>query len=321
MANRGDSDRALPRGRKISRRTALKLAAAGASLVALPRAFAATRMLERPIPRTGETIPALGLGTWQTFDVDAAATRDWAAISEVLSRFFAAGGRVIDSSPMYGKAEATVGSLLAAIRGKNKRARGVAPFLATKVWTQGREQGKEQMSASMRKLGAARVDLMQVHNLMDWKTHLATLRAWKEQGKVRYIGVTHHATSAFDELEAIIAREKIDFVQLPYSIAMRTAEKRLLPAAGEHGVAVLVMRPFGGGSLFGRVRGKKLPPWASEFDCTSWAQFFLKFILGHRHVTCPIPATRNPEHLSDNMRAGLGRLPDDALRARMIRYL
>jgi aryl-alcohol dehydrogenase-like predicted oxidoreductase len=162
---------------------------------------------------------------------------------------------------------------------------------------------------------------MQVHNLIDWKTHLATLREWKEQGKVRYIGVTHHATSAFDELEAIIAGQKIDFVQLPYSIAMRKAEERLLPAAGDHGVAVLVMRPFGGGSLFGRVRGKKLPPWASELDCTSWAQFFLKYILGHGHVTCPIPATRNPAHLSDNMRAGLGRLPDAALRARMLRYL
>jgi aryl-alcohol dehydrogenase-like predicted oxidoreductase len=162
---------------------------------------------------------------------------------------------------------------------------------------------------------------MQVHNLMDWKTHLATLRAWKEQGKVRYIGVTHYATSAFDELEAIIKREKIDFVQLPYSMAMRKAEKRLLSAAGDHGVAVLVMRPFEGGSLFGRVRGKALPPWASDIDCTSWAQFFLKFILGHPHVTCPIPATSKPRHLSDNVRAGMGRMPDARMRERMLRYL
>jgi diketogulonate reductase-like aldo/keto reductase len=320
MVNRGDSDAFAP-GRKISRRSVLKLTLAGASLVALPRAFAATRLLERPIPGTGETIPAIGLGTWQTFDVHAAATRERAALLEVLSRFFAAGGRVIDSSPMYGEAEATVGSLLEAMRRKHQATRRVKPFLATKVWTRGREQGKEQMTASSRKLGTRRIDLMQVHNLVDWKTHLATLRAWKEQGMVRYIGVTHHATSAFDELEAIIKREKIDFVQLPYSISMRKAEERLLPAAGDHGVAVLVMRPFGGGSLFQRVRGKKLPPWASEIDCTSWAQFFLKFLLGHGHVTCPIPATRNPEHLSDNMRAGLGRLPDEAQRARMARAL
>lgn len=297
----------------------LKLAAAGMAGAAMfaPRGvFAAGTMQERPIPKTGETIPIIGLGTWQTFDVDASAARRWRSRKEVLSRFLAAGGRVIDSSPMYGKAEAAVGTLLAELGMNRSKA-----FVATKVWTHGRERGEDQMKASMRKLGAATIDLMQVHNLVDWKTHLATLRAWKEQGKVRYIGVTHHATSAFDELEAIIERDKIDFVQLPYSMAMRKAEKRLLPAAGDHGVAVLVMRPFDGGSLFGRVKGKKLPPWASDIDCTSWAQLFLKFILGHPHVTCPIPATSKPEHLSDNVRAGMGRMPDAEMRKRMLRYL
>lgn len=272
-------------------------------------------MLTRIIPRTREAIPAIGLGTWQTFDVASSDKQAWRDCAEVLSLFFAAGGRVIDSSPMYGKAEAAVGALL------DETGRRKDAFIATKVWTEGKQRGIAQMRASMRKLRSERIDLMQVHNLVDVETQLATLRAWREQGKVRHIGVTHYALSAFDEIERIMARGGIDFVQIPYSIAVRKAEKRLLPAAAEHGVAVLVMRPFEGGELFGRVRKKSLPPWAGDIGVESWAQFFLKYILGHPAVTCPIPATRNPKHLGDNMKAGLGGLPDARMREQMVRYV
>jgi aryl-alcohol dehydrogenase-like predicted oxidoreductase len=272
-------------------------------------------MLARPIPRTGETLPAIGLGTWQTFDVpDRESER--APLRQVLEAFFAGGGRVIDSSPMYGRAEQVVGELLSEPASAPR-----SPFLATKVWTTGKTRGEEQMRASMRLLGAERLDLLQVHNLDDWRTHLETLRAWKKEGLVRYIGVTHYQLGALTELERIVTVEGVDFVQLPYSIATRDAEARLLPAAAHHGVAVLVMRPFEEGALFGRVRGKPLPPWAADFDCASWAQFFLKFILGHPAVTCPIPATANPAHLADNLRAGHGLLPDPGTRKKMIDYV
>jgi diketogulonate reductase-like aldo/keto reductase len=276
----------------------------------------------RQIPHTGEAIPTIGLGTWQTFDVGDAPT-ERAPLAEVLEAFLGGGGRVIDSSPMYGRAEGVVGDLLAA------RAGGVAsaphpllfPFLATKVWTRGRAEGAAQMRRSMQLMRTQRMDLMQVHNLVDWRTHLETLRAWKKEGLVRYIGVTHYQLGAFGDLERIATKESIDFVQLPYSIVTRDAEARLLPAAAASGVAVLVMRPFEEGALFTRVRGKPLPPWAADFDCASWAQFFLKFILGHPAVTCPIPATASAKHVADNLGAGRGRLPDAATRKKMIEYL
>jgi diketogulonate reductase-like aldo/keto reductase len=265
----------------------------------------------RKIPSTGEALPVVGLGTWQTFDVGGgAAERE--PLRQVLAAFLDGGGRVIDSSPMYGRAEGVVGELL------NERHDGQRPFLATKVWTSGRARGEEQMRASMRLMRAPRMDLLQVHNLVDWRTHLETLRAWKEEGLVRYVGVTHYQLGAFPELERIVAKEGVDFVQLPYSIATREAEARLLPAAAAHGVAVLVMRPFDERELFARVRGKPLPAWAADVDCTSWAQLFLKFILGHPAVTCPIPATANPKHVADNLGAGRGRLPDAATRRKMI---
>jgi len=277
-----------------------------------------TGLFTRPIPRTGEAIPAVGLGTWQTFDVgDAPAER--APLAEVLDAFLDGGGRVIDSSPMYGRAEGVVGDLLAARPGG--LAAAPHPFLATKVWTRGRAEGEAQMRRSMQLLRTQRMDLMQVHNLVDWRTHLATLRAWKEKGLIRYIGVTHYQLGAFGDLERIATKESIDFVQLPYSIATRDAEARLLPAAASSGAAVLVMRPFEEGALFARVRGKPLPPWAADFDCASWAQFFLKFILGHPAVTCPIPATASAKHLRDNLGAGRGRLPDAATRKKMIEYV
>jgi aryl-alcohol dehydrogenase-like predicted oxidoreductase len=294
-----------------SRRTVLKAlgAALAAGMTGVPgRVFSLQekQMSTRSIPRTGEQIPVIGLGTWQTFDVADAAARE--PLREVLDAHFAAGGRVIDSSPMYGHAEEAVGALLTP---------DDAPFLATKVWTSGRDAGIRQIEASFQKLRVERIDLMQIHNLVDWRTHLPTLRGWRDDGRIRYLGVTHYQHDAFADLEAIIRNENVDFVQLPYSLTDRAAEARLLPAAAEHGVAVLVMQPFATGGLFRRVRGRPLPGWAAEFDCASWAQFFLKFILGHPAVTCPLPATSDPAHARDNVKAGQGRLPDEALRRRM----
>jgi aryl-alcohol dehydrogenase-like predicted oxidoreductase len=267
-------------------------------------------MLERPIPRSGERLPAIGLGTWQTFDAGPS-PQERAPLAEVLRLFLDGGGRVIDSSPMYGHAEAVVGDLLAADAALPR------PFLATKVWTTGRAAGEAQVRESMRRLRTDRIDLLQVHNLLDWETHLPLLRAWKEQGRIRYLGVTHYATSAFPLLERMLATEHLDFVQLPYSIGAREAEKRLLPAAADAGTAVLVMRPFEEGALFAAVRGKPLPAWAAEIGATSWAQVFLKFIVSHPAVTCALPATSRPDHLKDDLAAGSGPMPDDRLRRRM----
>ncbi len=273
-----------------------------------------TDIITRPIPSTGETLPAIGIGSWQTFDV-----QDVAPIQPVLARFLALGGRVIDSSPMYGRSEEAIGKMLAALRAKDPKL--PTPFLATKVWTRGKDDGIAQMKRSLQRLGVTTLDLMQIHNLVDWKTHLATLRAWKAAGTVRYIGITHYQHAAFDEMEHIVRTEKIDFVQLPYSVAERGAEKRLLPAAEEAGVAVLVMEPFSKGELFAKVRGKALPAVAAELGCTSWAQLFLKFIVGHPAVTCPIPATANVKHVEDNLGALRGPVPTQAQRQQIAAVL
>jgi diketogulonate reductase-like aldo/keto reductase len=221
------------------------------------------------------------------------------------------GGRVVDSSPMYGAAESVAGDLAADL------GIGDRLFLATKVWTSGRQAGLAQMEQSAKRLRTRRLDLMQIHNLVDWRTHLATLREWKAAGRIRYLGVTHYTASAYDDLERILRSEPLDFMQVNYSLGERTAERRILPLAQERGIAVLVNRPFAEGGLFGRVRGQALPDWAAEADCESWAQIFLKWILAHPAVTCVIPATSRPQHLADNMRAGAGRLPDAAMRERM----
>jgi diketogulonate reductase-like aldo/keto reductase len=268
--------------------------------------------LTRTIPSTGEKIPALGLGSWQTFDV-----ADVAPITPVLATFFARGGRLIDSSPMYGKAEGAIGKMLAALA-TTKEGVPADAFLATKVWTDGQAAGLAQMKKSLKLFGRERISLMQVHNLLDWKTHLATLRAWKKEGVVKYIGVTHYSHSAFGDLEAIIKREKIDFVQLPYNVDDRLAEQRLLPVARDAGVAVIVMEPFASGDLFKQTKGKALPAVATELGCTSWAQLFLKFLLGHPTVTCPIPATSKVKHVEDNLGALLGPVPDDKQRAAIV---
>ncbi len=294
-----------------ARRELLRRAAGLATATLIAPAFAAPRSQHlRRIPKTGEALPAIGLGTWQTFDVGASAS-DRAGPREVLQRFVAQGGRVIDSSPMYGASEATVGTLATELDVGDKL------FLATKVWTRGREDGIRQMEESFRRLHTKRMDLMQIHNLLDWKTHIRTLRDWKAQGRIRYLGITHYTEGAYDDLARIIEAEDIDFVQFNYSIASRTAEKRLLPLAQEKRVAVLVNKPFEKAGLFDKVRGKPLLPWAAEIDCATWAQFFLKFVLGHPAVTCAIPATAKPKHLLDNMQAGLGRLPDAAMRNKM----
>lgn len=268
-------------------------------------------MDSRPIPSSGERLPVIGLGTWRGFDhpLDSPQGRDLPA---VVSTLFDAGGSVIDSSPMYGRAEAVVGQILADA-GTRSRA-----FIATKVWIRSRRAGIDQMETSMRLLRTSTIDLMQVHNLVDWETQLATLADWKATGRVRYVGVTHYHVGAFKELEAVLrtrsASRPIDAVQLNYAADDRAAEDRLLPLAADLGIAVLVNQPFGGGGLLQRLNGRPLPAWAAEISCTSWAQVLLKFVLAHPAVTCAIPGTSRPAHMNDNARAGHGALPDAGLR-------
>jgi diketogulonate reductase-like aldo/keto reductase len=275
-----------------------------------PGRAGASSLHERPIPSSGEALPVVGLGTWRTFDVGASSA-EREPLKDVLQRLVAAGGRVVDSSPMYGAAESVVGDLAGELALTDKL------FLATKVWTSGRDAGIAQMEQSLRRFRTRRVDLMQIHNLLDWRTHLRTLREWKAAGRIRYLGVTHYTSSAYDELERVLRAETVDFVQVNYSLGERDAQRRILPLARERGVAVIVNRPFSEGGLFQRVRGQTLPAWAADFDCESWAQFFLKWILAHPAVTCVIPGTSRPQHVIDNMKAGVGRLPDEAMRERM----
>lgn len=271
-------------------------------------------MITRTIPGSGEVLPAVGMGTWQTFDVGAS-DAERAPLSEVLRRFFGAGGRLIDSSPMYGRAESVVGDLVEQ-GGFADRA-----FLATKVWTRGKQAGIDQMNESFRRMRTTRMDLVQVHNLVDVDTHLATLRAWKDDGRVRYVGITHYQLGAFDEIQRLLKHHPLDFLQIPYSVGVREAEKRLLPLAQERGVAVIVMRPFEGGSLFRDARKRPLPPLAAELGATSWAQLFLGFILAHPAVTCAIPATSQPDHMSDDLHVMQGVLPTEAQRRQLIELL
>jgi diketogulonate reductase-like aldo/keto reductase len=287
--------------------------AAGAGLLAAGHAVAQTgvRMHQRKIPSSGEMLPVVGVGTWRTFDVGARPA-ERAPLAEVLRLLFDAGGSVIDTSPMYGSAEAVVGDLLSAA---DSRARA---FIATKVWTTGRDSGIAQMRTSMRLLKTDRIDLMQIHNLVDWRAHLPTLRAWKAEGRIRYLGITHYTQSAHDELESVMRSEKWDFVQINYALDDRAVERRLLPLAAERGIAVIVNQPFGGGGLLRKLLSRKLPDWAGEIGVTSWAQLLLKFVLASPAVTCVIPGTGKPEHMADNLQAGFGVYPDAALLRKMI---
>jgi diketogulonate reductase-like aldo/keto reductase len=271
-------------------------------------------MQTRVIPSTTEALPIVGLGTWQQFDVGSAPSERQPLI-EVLNLMIQNGGKLIDSSPMYGKAEKVIGDLTSELPTANQL------FYATKVWTSGQAEGIRQMEESLQKMKRKTMDLIQIHNLVDWRTHLQTLRKWKQEGKVRYIGITHYTTAAHEQLEQIIKTEQIDFVQFNYSIRVRNAENSLLNTAKDKGVAVIINEPFESGSLFGRVKGKNLPQWAADYDINSWAQFFLKYILSHPAVNCAIPGTSNPKHLVDNMLAGHGKFPDEKGRAKMVAYI
>lgn len=299
----------------VNRRQALLLS--GATLLSGRAVWpelsvAASTMLTRKIPSSGEAIPVIGLGTSGALDVgDSAEER--AAVEQVLRAFFAGGATLIDTAPSYRRAEGVVGDLVAKI----KPARS---FLATKVSARGKDAGLEQIRHSFEVLRRPVIDLMQIHSLNDWQTHSATLREMKSGGKFRYIGITHSSTSAHADLETVLRAEKWDWVQLNYSIETRAAENRLLPLAEEKGVAVMVNRAFEDGAIFKRVSGKSLPDWAKDFDCTSWGQYFLKYALSHPAVTCVIPATANPKHMADNLAAGKGRLPDAKTRAEMVKY-
>jgi diketogulonate reductase-like aldo/keto reductase len=310
--------------RRASRRRFLRTAGSAAMGVplslALTRIAAAqtpargqsqSRIARRVIPLTGERLPVVGCGTWRTFDVD----NDRAAraqLAEVLRILFEAGGSVIDSSPMYGSSEAVAGALLTQLDAHAQA------FVATKVWTEGRDAGIAQMEQSLRRFQQPRIDLVQVHNLLDWRTQLTTLRDWKARGRIRYIGITHYTSSAFDEVASVMRSQKPDFVQINYAADDRAAEARILPLAADLGIGVIVNQPFGGGGLLTRVGKSPLPAWAAEIGCTSWAQVLLKFVLAHPAVTVVIPGTGRPQYMADNVRAGFGALPDEALRARIV---
>ena len=274
-------------------------------VAATTRKSAGAPMRKREIPSTGEELPMVGCGTWVGFG-HAPGTAEYARLPGVLQALFDAGGTLLDSSPMYGRSEKTTGELLA------QSSRRAQAFLATKVWTTGREAGIRQMQESMALLGAQKLDLLQVHNLVDWQTQLKTLREWKAQGRVRYIGITHYTQSAYREVEAVMRNEPIDFLQINYAFDDQGAAERLLPLAADKGIAVLVNKPFGGGGLLRQLRDRPLPVWAREIECSSWAQVLLKFVLAHPAVTCVIPGTSRPEHMADNAAAGQGVIPAPA---------
>lgn len=298
----------------VTRRTLLKTTTALAALPLVPSALMAAKQdaITRAIPSSGEQLPAIGMGSSRTFDAGGGIVRK--ELSEVLQLFFNNGGTLIDSSPMYGRAEEVLGDLLREVQG------GESLFAATKVWTDGKESGIQQMGVSARRMRVEKFDLMQIHNLRDWRTHIATLKEWKAEGKVRYIGITTSHGRFHDQLFRALQSEPFDFVQLSYSLGNREVEKRLLPLAQDKGIATLINRPFQRGEMFRKVKNRDLPEWAAEIDCVSWGQFFLKFILSHPAVTCIIPATGNPHHMSDNMAAGFGGVPDAKMRMRMIEF-
>lgn len=299
-------------GQPITRRVVLAAAAAGATRLVTPRSAGAApathrpshlpvgtvteapRMHTRPIPASGEALPVVGLGTYRGFDV-APGTADYQALAGVIDALVAAGGTVIDSSPMYGRAERTTGELLAA------RTPRPPLFLATKVWTPGREAGAAQIAESFRLLRTSTIDLLQIHNLVDWRAHLPTLRRLKDEGRIRYLGITHYTPSAYRDVEAVLAAERWDFLQINYALDDRAADTRLLPMARDRGVAVIVNMPFGGGGLLGRLRDRPRPAWAGD---ASWAQLALRFVLAHPAVTCVIPGTGSPRNMADNALAG-----------------
>jgi diketogulonate reductase-like aldo/keto reductase len=298
----------------VDRRHALRTMGALAAMVTAGRAAAQSRaMLTRAIPSTGETLPVIGLGTWQVFDVGAEASAR-APLRDVLRTFFAAGGRMVDSSPMYGASESVVGDLC-------KELAICEPlFVATKVWTSGRDAGIQQMETSFKRLRVEQMDLMQVHNLLDVATHTKTLADWKAKGRVRFVGITHYTSAAYADVEKWLKTGQYDFLQINYSLAERESGERLLPLARDRKVAVIANRPFAEGAMFRRVRGKPVPEWAKEAGMATWAQYFLTWIVSHPAVTCAIPGTGRADHLADNLAAGTGPLPGEAMRKRMAEH-
>ena len=299
--------RAIGHNGNVNRRDLL--IALGGAAVATPKP-PVPELLTRPIGSSDERLPVIGIGTSGSFNVGASDT-ERAPIAEVLQAFVELGGRVVDTSPMYAHAEAVTGDVAAKLAVREKL------FLATKVWSSGKKAGIAQMEESFRKLRTKQLDLLQVHNLIDVDTQLETLAAWKKEGRVRWIGITHYVASAHEEVARLLETKRVDFVQINYSAAEREAEKLVLPVATKRGVAVIANRPFGGGELVRGLKGTPLPSWAAEIDCTSWAQVLLKFVVSHPAITCAIPATSKVAHLRDNMQAGRGRLPDEALRAKI----
>lgn len=300
----------------MNRRESLQLMAAlGVVPIFSGWSFMEEDLITRTIPSSGESLPAVGIGTWETFDVEASVTAEIQQLKDVLKVFRERGGKVVDTSPMYGFAEKNVGNLSSDLRINQDL------FLATKVWTTGKDRGITQMNESFTLMKRDKLDLMQIHNMVDWQTHIKTLRDWKEKGKIRYIGISHYREEAYAEMEHILKTEPIDFLQVNYNLADRKSADHLIPLAQEKKVAVVVNQPFGVGKLFDRVKGKSLPAWASEFDCKSWAQFFLKFIVSDPAVTCVVPGTGNPEHMLDNIQACYGRLPDAKQREMMVKSI
>lgn len=300
-----------------SRRNILKrITATAVALNLLPGVLMAAIQdkITRPIPSSGEELAIMGVGSWQTFDISVNSIPETETV-ELMQAFFDMGGQLVDSSPMYGNSETIIGELVNQVTSKE------GYFAATKVWTRGKERGINQMTSSMQKMDVEVMDLMQIHNLRDWETHLETLNEWKQQGKIRYTGITTSGGRSHRELEEILKTQDFDFVQFSYSLKNRRAEQALFPIARERGIATLINEPYDSGSLFRSVRNKPLPDWAAEFDCASWGQFFLKFIGSHPDVTCIIPATSKVSHMADNMAAGFGRLPDPEMRQRMINYM
>jgi len=301
----------------FNRREALQLlscATAGAFLMPSLIAFKTNEMIKRKIPSSGEELPIVGLGTWQTFDVGNN-EGERLQLAEVLKEMKNLGGTMIDSSPMYGTSEKVVGDLCTRLHIQNDF------FYATKVWTNGKQAGIDQMNASFTKMQRQQMDLMQIHNLVDWEIHIKALRDWKAEGKIRYWGFTHYTDASHDTLAKLIKQEQPDFVQFNYNINNRHAENRLLDTAKDHGVAVIINQPFDSGNLFRKIRGKQLSDWCAEIGINSWGQYFLKYILGHDAVNCVIPGTSQAKHVIDNMGAGYGKLPNNNERKRMIDYL
>ena len=298
---------------KTSRRTVLKVMGVSSLTpsMALQATDAKNYMARRIIPSTGELLPVIGLGTSRVFDTNLS-EKLLTPRKEIVKALLDHGGSLIDTSPMYGRAEEVTGKIAQDLKINDRL------FMATKVWIEGKEAGEIQMNASSKKLNKAVIDLMQIHNLLDWKTHIKTLYEWKEQGKINYIGISHFRSNAFNQIEKIIAKERIDFAQFNYSLEEREAEKRLLPLCREKGVATLINRPFMRGKLFKAVARKKLPSWTYEYNINTWSQFFLKFILANQAVTTVIPATSNPAHMIDNLIGGIGPIPEVGLQKKMV---